>query len=96
MLRLKPTRLLAIAGILLVAFLYWKPAHTYFRTKHELQNRNAQVQLLRAEKARLQKRIAQAGSGIQLVREARRLGLAKPGERLFIVRGIRSWRHKNH
>jgi hypothetical protein len=29
------------------------------------------------------------------VREARRLGLVKPGERLFIVKGIAAWR-KNH
>ena len=93
--RLRPTRLLAIGGVLLVAFLYWKPAHAYFRTKHELQSRQAEVRALRAEKARLQKRIAQAGTGPQLVREARRLGLVKPGERLFIVRGISSWR-KHH
>jgi cell division protein FtsB len=93
--RLRPTRLLAIGGVLLVAFLYWKPAHAYFRTKHELQTRQAEVRSLRAEKARLEKRIAQADTGPQLVREARRLGLVKPGERLFIVRGISSWR-KHH
>ncbi len=28
-----------------------------------------------------------------LVREARRLGLVKPGERLFIVKGISAWVH---
>ena len=50
---------------------------------------------LREEKAQLQKRIAQAGTGGQLVREARRLGLVKPGEKLFIVRGIATWR-KHH
>ena len=93
--RLKPTRLLAIGALLLAAFLYWKPAHTYFRTKHELDARNAQVHALRAEKARLEKRIAEAGTSPQLIREARRLGLVKPGERLFIVRGIPAWR-KNH
>jgi cell division protein FtsB len=95
MLRLKPTRLLAIAGIALVAFLYWKPTHTYLHAKHELQARKAEVQSLQAEKARLEKRISEAGAGTQLVREARRLGLVKPGERLFIVRGISAWRHKN-
>ena len=93
--RLRPTRLLAIGGVLLVAFLYGKPAHAYFRTKHELQTRQAEVRSLRAEKARLEKRIAPADAGPQLVREARRLGLVKPGERLFIVRGISSWR-KHH
>jgi cell division protein FtsB len=93
-LSLRPTRLLAIGGILLVTFLYWKPLHSYVKTKHELQAQHAQVQSLRAEKARLQRRIAQATTGNQLVREARRLGLVKPGEKLYIVRGISQWRAK--
>ena len=95
MLRLRPTRLLAIGGIVLVAFLYWKPTQTYLHTNHELQARQADVRELRREKAQLEKRIAQAGTGGQLVREARRLGLVKPGEKLFIVRGISAWR-KHH
>jgi cell division protein FtsB len=95
MLRLKPTRLLAIGGLALVGFLYWKPTQTYLQTNRELQARNAEVRQLRAEKSQLQKRIAQAGTGGQLVREARRLGLVKPGEKLFIVRGISTWR-KHH
>ena len=94
--RLRPTRLLAIAGLTLVAFLYWKPAHTYLHTKQQLQARNAEVQTLRTQRARLEKRIAQTATGGQLVREARRLGLVKPGERLFIVKGITAWRHAQH
>jgi cell division protein FtsB len=93
--RLRPTRLLALGGVLLVAFLYWKPAHAYLRTKHTLEARQADVRALRAEKTRLEKRLAQAGTRQQLIREARRLGLVKPGERLFIVRGIPAWR-KHH
>jgi cell division protein FtsB len=93
--RLRPTRLLAIAGLLLVGFLYWKPTQTYLHAKRQLNSRSAEVRDLRAEQARLQKRIALAGTDEQLVREARRLGLVKPGERLFIVRGISSWR-KHH
>jgi cell division protein FtsB len=92
---LKPTRLLAIGGLVLLAFFYWKPTHAYLHTKAELQARKAEVRELRDERARLQQRIAQAGTGSQLVREARRLGLVKPGERLFIVRGISTWR-KHH
>jgi cell division protein FtsB len=94
-LRLRPTRLLAIGGLTLLAFLYWKPTQTYFHTKRQLDQRRADVQSLRAEKARLEKRIALAGTSEQLVREARRLGLVKPGERLFIVKGIADWR-KHH
>jgi cell division protein FtsB len=81
---------------MLVAFLYWKPAHTYMHTKQQLQARNAEVQTLRVQKARLEKRIVQAATGGQLVREARRLGLVKPNERLFIVKGIPAWRRAQH
>jgi hypothetical protein len=95
-LRLRPTRLVAICGIALVAFLYWKPLHTYLHTKGELQARKAEVREFRIEKERLQARIAAADTGAQLLREARRLGLVKPSERYFIVRGIGAWRHKNH
>jgi cell division protein FtsB len=94
--RLRPTRLLALGALVLVAFLYWKPTHSYMRTKKELQARHAQVQELRTEKARLERRIALAGAGSQLVRQARLLGLVKPNEQLFIVRGIPAWRHRNH
>jgi cell division protein FtsB len=95
-LRLRPTRLLAIAGIALVAFLYWKPAHTYLHTKQQLQARAAEVHALRVENGQLQKRIAETATGGELVREARRLGLVKPGERLFIVKGIPAWRQRQH
>jgi cell division protein FtsB len=87
--------LLALGGLVLVAFLYWKPIHSYLHTKQTLDQRRADVQALRAEQTRLQKRIAQVGTKQQLVREARRLGLVKPGERLFIVKGIPAWR-KHH
>jgi cell division protein FtsB len=93
--RLKPTRLLALGGIVLISFLYWKPLHAYLSTKHELQTRQTEVHVLQAEQARLQKRIAAVGSTTQLVREARRLGLVKPGEQLFIVKGIPTWRRKH-
>jgi hypothetical protein len=94
-LRLKPTRLLALGGLVLVGFFYWKPMHAYLRTKHELQVRREEVHALQTEQTHLQKRIAEVGSQTQLVREARRLGLVKPGERLFIVKGIPAWRHKH-
>jgi cell division protein FtsB len=93
--RFTPTRLLAIGGVVLLAFFYWRPIHTYLHTKRQLEVRRAEVHALVEQKARLRKRIAQAGSGEQLVREARRLGLVKPGERLFIVKGIPAWRKRH-
>ncbi len=92
---LRPTRVLALGGLVLVAFLYWKPTRTYFRTRHELQQRQAQVAELRQQKLQLEARIATSRSGEALVREARRLGLVKPGERLFIVKGINAWRARH-
>ena len=92
---LRPTRLLAVGGLVLVCFLYWKPLHTYLRTKDELRRREAEVAVLRAQKRQLEHRIATVGSSDSLIREARRLGLVKPGERLFIVKGIPAWRAKH-
>jgi cell division protein FtsB len=89
---LRPGRLLFVAGIVLIALLYWKPVHSYEHTKTVLQNREAQVAALRAEQRELKERLATVGSGEELLREARRLGFVKPGERLFIVQGIAAWR----
>jgi cell division protein FtsB len=89
---LRPSRLLALGGVALLAFLYWKPVHTFLHTRQQLDNRQAEVRSLAAERRDLQRQIAEVGTGGALVREARRLGLVKPGERLFIVRGIDAWR----
>ena len=89
---LRPTRLLALGGIALLGLLYWKPVHTYLSTRQELQRRQTEVSSLAAQRRQLEQQVAAVGSGGALVREARRLGLVKPGERLFIVRGIAAWR----
>ncbi|HEX5449729.1 MAG TPA: septum formation initiator family protein [Gaiellaceae bacterium] len=94
--RIRPTRLLALGALALLGFLYWKPLHTYLHAKKQLQSRNSQVHVLQAQQAVLKQRIAQIGSTEQLTREARRLGLVKPGEQLFIVKGIPQWRKKHH
>ncbi len=96
MIRLRPTRLLAIGALALVAFLYWRPIHTYLHTKRVLQTRHAQVHALAGEKATLEKRIARANTGPELIRQGRMLGLVRPGEQLFLVRGVPAWRHRNH
>jgi cell division protein FtsB len=95
MVRLGGARLLVVGGLVLIAFLYWKPAHAYLHAKRQLEGSRADVRALRAERTRLQRQIAQAGTGNQFVAEARRLGLVKPGERLFIVKGIAAWRKKH-
>ena len=93
-LRLRPIRLLALGGILLLGLLYWKPLHTYMSTGTSCRRAAPTCVLCAAEKAELERRIAQAGTAAALVREARLIGYVKPGERLFIVRGISTWRQR--
>jgi hypothetical protein len=89
---LRPSRLLALGGLALLGLLYWKPLHTYLSTRDELQRRQAEVASLARQRRELSQQLASVGTGGALVREARGLGLVKPGERLFIVRGIDAWR----
>lgn len=85
-------RWFAIAAIGLIGLLYYKPIRSYLGARAELQGRSAEVGKLRAQKITLERRVARVGSGEELLRQARRLGLVKPGERLFIVKGIDAWR----
>jgi cell division protein FtsB len=80
-----------VAVFCVLAFLYYKPARTYLHTKHTLDARAAEVRQLRSEHLRLQRLVAASSSDAELAREARRLGMVHPGERLFIVKGIARW-----
>jgi len=82
---------IAVVAVLVVGVLYYKPARTYLRTRDALSDRAAEVQKLRAQHAKLERLVAASTSDAELAREARRLGLVKPGEQLFIVRGIKRW-----
>ena len=84
-------RWLAVGAILLVALLYARPLRSYLNTKQQLAQRAADVRALEAEKRDLQHQLADASTPEALQREARRLGLVRPGERLFIVKGISKW-----
>ena len=81
---------LAVAGF--VGFLYYQPVSSYFETRASLDQRAAEVQELREERSRLQARLADSTTVAALSREARRMSLVRPGERLFIVKGVQQWR----
>jgi cell division protein FtsB len=85
-------RWLVLGGLLLVVFLYYRPLRTYFQARQALAQRTAELKSLRREQRALEQRVARVASGGGLVREARKLGLVKAGERLFIVNGIEAWR----
>ena len=85
-------RWLAVATILVVGLLYYRPLKSYVETKSSLDERAAQVRELRAQRDDLARQVAESDTPEALARRARRLGLVKPGERLFIVKGIDEWR----
>jgi cell division protein FtsB len=82
----------AVLGLALIAFFYYRPVQAYVRAQDALRQRTEEVRHLRADTGRLQRRLALDESGATLVQEARRLGLVRSDERLFIVKGIDAWR----
>lgn len=78
-----------------VAFLYYRPIASYLETRAQLDARRTEVARLRVDKARVDARLERSSSLEALAREARRIGQVRPGEQLFIVKGIRDWRRAN-
>jgi len=85
-------RWLGLAAVVLVAYLYYHPLRTYFETRSQLGSRRAEVVRLEAQKQELERRLEASTSVDSLAREARALGYVRPGEHLFIVKGIEAWR----
>jgi cell division protein FtsB len=88
-------RWLAVGTLAVVALLYYRPLKSYLETRSSLEQRAAEVRSLRAERNDLARRLAEADTPEALARQARRLGLVRPGERLFIVKGVEEWRRKH-
>ena len=84
-------RWLALGVTVLVGLLYVGPLRSYLETRAALENRRTEVDALRQEHRRLERRLAESTSAEALLVEARRLGFVKEGERLFIVKGIPAW-----
>ena len=78
--------------LVLVGFLYYRPLTSYLQTRGDLERRQAEVVGLRAERARLERKLSRSTSVAALRREARRIGYVRPGEKLFIIKGIPEWR----
>ena len=85
-------RFVALAGLAVVGLLYYKPLRTYVGNRQVVQERKAEVAALRKHRDELRARVKRADGGVDLLRQARKLGLVKPGEQLFIVKGIAAWR----
>ena len=77
--------LLVLVGVIA---LYVNPLRSYFSAQGEAKQRRAQIAELQREIERLRARRAELRDPRALEREARRLGMVKPGERAYVVNGI--------
>ena len=85
-------RWLALGAVVLVAYFYYHPLRTYFETRSELSQRRTEVAQLAAQKRELEHRLAASASADALARAALALGYVRPGEHLYIVKGVEAWR----
>ena len=84
-------RWLAVLAVVLIGYAYYHPLRSWMSARQELSSRRHEVAQLAAERRALAQRL-QASTGVDaLTREARRLGYIRPGEHLFIVKGIAAW-----
>ena len=84
-------RWVAVLLIGMIGYAYYHPLRSWFETRSELHSRRAEVQQLTAQRHELQQRLHASATLDSLARQARRLGYVRPGERLFIVRGVEAW-----
>jgi cell division protein FtsB len=85
-------RLLGAGALVVIAFAYVSPLRAYLDARREVTSRKAELVLLEREQAKLDRRLAASGTDEFVTQEARRLGLVRPGEQLFIVRGLETGR----
>ena len=81
-------RVALLIVLLGVVALYVGPSISFMSTYREAKARRGDVRSLQAENARLRARRTALKDPRTLEREARRLGLVKPGEMPFIVKGL--------
>jgi hypothetical protein len=81
-----------IGLVAISVYLYYQPLSSYFETRQDLAKSRTDVEMLRAAKERLEQRLAFSTSVEATRREARRIGYVRPGEQLYIVKGIPAWR----
>jgi cell division protein FtsB len=80
-------RWLGVVVLAAIAFAYVHPLRAYFSARDEVSGRQAEVAALERTQKELETRIAVARTTAFVEREARKLGLVRPGERLYIVNG---------
>jgi cell division protein FtsB len=81
-------RRIIVAGLLTALLLgYVGPVSGYLAQRSELRTESAKLSVLEHRREELRKQIAELNKADVLEARAREIGLIKPGERAFIVRG---------
>jgi cell division protein FtsB len=81
-------RWLAVACFAAIAVAYVHPLRAYVSARGRVEQERTQVRKLEQERRSFDARVEVARSDGFVLREARRLNLVRPGERLFIVTGL--------
>jgi cell division protein FtsB len=82
------SRVALLVVLLGMLFLYIGPARSYWSTVQEAKHRRADVARLKHENAKLRARRDALRNPAALEREARRLGMVRPGERSYVVKHL--------
>ena len=80
--------------LLVVAVGYVQPLRAYQQAEDDVAVRRAQVELMEQRNESLEKQLEEAGTNEFIERSARRLGLVKPGERLFTITDVDEWKRE--
>jgi cell division protein FtsB len=78
-------RIALVAMLLAIVLLYIAPVKTWIQQSGTRQHEEQRLQELKQENARLEGRLHYLKRPDSIDREARRLGMVKPGERAFVV-----------
>jgi cell division protein FtsB len=81
-------RVALLLVLVLLVYLYVGPVRSWWSTWQDSKAKQAQVERLERENARLRARKAALATPQALEREARRMGMVRPDERPFVVRGL--------
>jgi cell division protein FtsB len=79
------SRVALLFVLLVLVYLYAGPARSYLTTVHQAKQRRAEVVVLKRENTRLRARRDALREPTALQREARRLGMVRPGERPYVI-----------
>jgi cell division protein FtsB len=82
------SRVALLVVLLGMLFLYVGPARSYWSTVQEAKHRRAEVSRLKHENTKLRARRDALRNPAALEREARRLGMVRPGERAYVVKHL--------